>query len=119
MPITDVECPFCGGEVHTDGLIDGRHHLGCGRELPDEIRWENYPYSNEQYDGWVYPTVWFTPSGSKFHSSKKCAGGPATRLPTTLDECIGIKWPCGVCVHDELRELFERMLEKKRQGEEL
>jgi len=39
MPVTDNECPHCDAPVHTDGLIDGEHHLGCGKELPDEMRW--------------------------------------------------------------------------------
>lgn len=39
MPITDKECPHCDEPVHTDGLIDGVHHLGCGKALPDEMVW--------------------------------------------------------------------------------
>ena len=35
MPITDINCSHCNGFVHTDGLIDGVHHIGCGEEIPD------------------------------------------------------------------------------------
>lgn len=30
MPLTDKECPHCDEPVHTDGLIEGYHSLGCG-----------------------------------------------------------------------------------------
>lgn len=36
MPITNYDCPECGDPVHTDGLIDGVHHLGCGHQFSDE-----------------------------------------------------------------------------------
>lgn len=34
MPITDHDCPFCDEPVHTDGLLDNYHQLGCGATLP-------------------------------------------------------------------------------------
>lgn len=33
MPLTDYRCPFCHGHVHTDGLLDGEHALGCGEDI--------------------------------------------------------------------------------------
>lgn len=36
MPLTDYTCPECGGIVHTDGLIDGEHVLGCGVEFSED-----------------------------------------------------------------------------------
>jgi len=37
MPLTDIECPNCGGFVHSDGILDAEHALGCGEELPQDI----------------------------------------------------------------------------------
>lgn len=37
VPITDIECPICGDPIHTDGLIDGVHHIGCGEPLPEDF----------------------------------------------------------------------------------
>lgn len=37
MPLTDEECPYCDTVVHTDGLIEGKHVMGCGKEFPDEM----------------------------------------------------------------------------------
>lgn len=36
MPITDYDCPNCGTPVHTDGLIEGYHALGCEEPFDDE-----------------------------------------------------------------------------------
>jgi hypothetical protein len=38
MPLTSLTCPECGRPVHTDGLIEGEHHLNlaCGHEFSDE-----------------------------------------------------------------------------------
>ena len=36
MPITDRECPHCDAPIHTDGLIDGVHHIGCGKPIDED-----------------------------------------------------------------------------------
>jgi len=36
MPMTDFECPHCDNVVHTDGLIEGYHALGCGQQFSGE-----------------------------------------------------------------------------------
>jgi hypothetical protein len=35
MPLTTYQCPHCDGAVHTDGLIDGEHVIGCGESFDD------------------------------------------------------------------------------------
>lgn len=38
MPLTDFECPECGGVLHTDDLLEKECVTpGCGAELPDDL----------------------------------------------------------------------------------
>ena len=46
MPLTDKECPNCGGVLHTDDLLEQECVTpGCGHTLPDEL----YSDVNEFY----------------------------------------------------------------------
>lgn len=48
MPITNHDCPHCGVPIHTDGLLDGYHSLGCGKEFPDS--WYQEVVNNTESD---------------------------------------------------------------------
>lgn len=38
MPVTDIECPNCGGVLHTDDLLERECVTsGCGHELPSSL----------------------------------------------------------------------------------
>lgn len=37
MPLTNYECSECNQPVHTDGLYDQSHLLGCGASFPEHL----------------------------------------------------------------------------------